>query len=109
MPGEWKILGIKMGDITVKTSEKGGEDERVSKFTPTLVRLSAHEGKVRVALIPTAANTADLFTKVLDNATFARHRATVYNLAARPDASRAEAEPASKASKPEVDKGTSES
>ena len=35
------MLGIKMGDIKVRTSEKGGDDERVTKFTPTLVRLQA--------------------------------------------------------------------
>lgn len=43
-----------------------------------------HDGKVRVSLIPTDANAADLFTKALGNVKFAEHRATVYNLSARP-------------------------
>lgn len=51
MPGEWKMLGITMGEIKVKTSEKGGDDERVTKFTPQLVRLQAYEGKVRVTRV----------------------------------------------------------
>ena len=38
--------------------------------------------QVRVKHIPTADNPADMFTKYLDNQTFARHRATVMNLAA---------------------------
>ena len=42
-----------------------------------------HAGKVRVVLIPTDDNVADLFTKVLGNAKFAEHRAAVYNMAAR--------------------------
>lgn len=51
LPGEWKLLGIKMGNIEVKTSEKGGEDEKVSKFKPTLVRLKAYDGKVRITRV----------------------------------------------------------
>ena len=42
-----------------------------------------HEKKAKVKLVPTAENAADMFTKVLDNATFHRHRATVMNLAAK--------------------------
>ena len=42
------------------------------------------EGKVKVSLVPTAFNPADLFTKVLDNETFKRHRATIMNLKAKP-------------------------
>ena len=44
-----------------------------------------HQGKVRVGLIPTAQNAADLFTKPLPNKVFAEHRATVYNFAAQRD------------------------
>ena len=44
-----------------------------------------HQGKVRVGLIPTALNAADLFTKPLPNKVFADHRATVNNFAAQRD------------------------
>ena len=49
-----------------------------------------HQGKVRVGLIPTALNAADLFTKPLPNKVFAEHRATVYNFAAQRDLPRVE-------------------
>ena len=49
-----------------------------------------HQGKVRVSLIPTALNAADLFTKPLPNKVFAEHRATVYNFAAQRDLPRVE-------------------
>ena len=39
-------------------------------------------GVVTVELVPTAEMEADLFTKPLDDATFARHRDTVMNQAA---------------------------
>merc|ERR1719263_481174 len=44
-------MGIKMGNIEIKTEAKGGEDERVTKFTPLLVRLRAVNGKVRVTKV----------------------------------------------------------
>ena len=41
-----------------------------------------HAGRVHVKLIPTKDNGADMFTKALDNQSFARHRGDVMNLAA---------------------------
>ena len=38
---------------------------------------------MRVSLIPTDVNTADIFTKVLPNAKFLEHRATLYNMSAK--------------------------
>ena len=37
-------------------------------------------GKVKVILVPTAENAADILTKAVDNNTFERHRATIMNL-----------------------------
>jgi len=48
-----------------------------------------HEGKVRVGLVPTAENAADIFTKPLPNKIFAKHRATIYNFAAQHELTRA--------------------
>ena len=42
-----------------------------------------HRGVVTVRLVPTAENGADMFTKVLDNKTFAKHRRDVMNLPAK--------------------------
>ena len=48
-----------------------------------------HEGKVRVILVPTAENYSDLLTKALPNDVFAKHRHTIFNIAARPSTSTA--------------------
>lgn len=39
-----------------------------------------HTGVVKLVLVPTADNSADMFTKALDDKTFHKHRATVMNL-----------------------------
>jgi gelsolin len=41
LPGERKFLGIKYADVKVKVSEKGGDDESVARFKPTLFKLSS--------------------------------------------------------------------
>ena len=43
-----------------------------------------HAGKVTVKLVPTADNSSDLLTKALPNEVFKRHRATIFNSAAKP-------------------------
>jgi len=48
LPGERKFLGIKVADIKIRTSEKGGDDEAVSAFVPTLYRLTAGGSLKRV-------------------------------------------------------------
>mmetsp|Transcript_13234 Transcript_13234/g.26859 ORF Transcript_13234/g.26859 Transcript_13234/m.26859 type:complete len:405 (+) Transcript_13234:42-1256(+) len=40
LPGERKLLGVKVADIKVRTSIVGGDDESVKAFEPTLFRLS---------------------------------------------------------------------
>ena len=40
LPGERKLLGIKVGDIKVKSSAVGGDDEDVKAFEPALFRVS---------------------------------------------------------------------
>ena len=40
LPGERRMLGIKVGDIKVQSAEKGGKDDDVKAFEP--VRLAAH-------------------------------------------------------------------
>ena len=40
LPGERKLLGIRVGDIKVKASALGGDDEEVKAFEPVLFRLS---------------------------------------------------------------------
>ena len=39
LPGDRKMFGITVASITVKTSEKGGEDDHVKAFVPTLYRI----------------------------------------------------------------------
>ena len=59
-----------------------GQNSRHVERKAWKMRELQRAGKVRVKLIPTAENDADMFTKVLDNKTLQRHRATVMNLAA---------------------------
>jgi len=40
LPGERKLLGIKVGDIKIKTEAQGGDDQAVKAFEPTLYRVS---------------------------------------------------------------------
>ena len=40
LPGERRMLGIKVGDIKVQSAEKGGKDDDVKAFEPVLYRLS---------------------------------------------------------------------
>ena len=42
-------------------------------------------GRVNVIHVPTEDNFADIYTKGLDNKSFARHRATIFNDAANPE------------------------
>ena len=89
-----EFIGFEItGAILVETDSKGAHDlchrvtagpsSRHVERKVNKMRELQREGKVSVTLIPTDENTADIFTKVLDNATFARHRATLYNVAAR--------------------------
>ena len=67
-----------------------GQNSRHVERKMFKMRELQHQGKVRVGLIPTALNAADLFTKPLPNKVFAEHRATVYNFAAQRDLPRVE-------------------
>ena len=42
--GEYKIFGLSVASIKIRTSESGGDDEKVSAFVPTLFRLGAKKG-----------------------------------------------------------------
>uniref|UniRef100_A0A7S4F259 Gelsolin-like domain-containing protein n=1 Tax=Chrysotila carterae TaxID=13221 RepID=A0A7S4F259_CHRCT len=44
LPGERKMLGVKMKDIKIKDASAGGDDEAVEEFTPVLVKLNASGG-----------------------------------------------------------------
>ena len=45
-------MGIKVSDIKVKTAQKGGDDEKVEKFTPKLMRLRGTSGEgVRIVKV----------------------------------------------------------
>ena len=46
------------------------------------VREMEENGEIRTLAIDTSVNTADIFTKHLDHATFKKHRAVLLNLAA---------------------------
>ena len=59
-----------------------GQNSRHVERKVFKMRELQHNNQVRVRLIPTAENAADLLTKVLGNKTFQRHRATLMNLAA---------------------------
>jgi len=48
LPGERKFLGIKYADITIKTAERGGDDDNVAAFVPTLYLLKPSGGLKRV-------------------------------------------------------------
>ena len=48
------------------------------------MRELCHAGKVTVVQIPTKETSADIFTTVLPNQVFAKHRATIHNLAVKP-------------------------
>ena len=39
VPGERKMMGITIAQITIKTAEKGGDDETVKGFPLTLYRM----------------------------------------------------------------------
>ena len=83
------------GPVEVETDNSGARDlcrrstvganSRHVERKVFKMRELQHQGKVRVGLIPTALNAADLFTKPLPNKVFAEHRATVYNFAAQRD------------------------
>lgn len=51
LPGERKMLGIKMGDIKVKDASRGGADESVEKFTPLLMRLRTSGTSVAIVKV----------------------------------------------------------
>ena len=59
----------------------GSNSRHVERKTFKMRELQ-HAGRVHVKLIPTKDNGADMFTKALDNQSFARHRGDVMNLAA---------------------------
>ena len=65
----------------------GGVPNKVStrpnKLNKFMMREKQHARRIDVRLIPTKDNGADMFTKVLDNKTFAFHRAHVMNLPAK--------------------------
>eukprot|EP00316_Scyphosphaera_apsteinii_P016104 CAMPEP_0119327412 /NCGR_PEP_ID=MMETSP1333-20130426/70738_1 /TAXON_ID=418940 /ORGANISM="Scyphosphaera apsteinii, Strain RCC1455" /LENGTH=380 /DNA_ID=CAMNT_0007335993 /DNA_START=163 /DNA_END=1305 /DNA_ORIENTATION=- len=46
LPGESRMLGIKIREIKVQSASKGGEDDGVHKFTPLLMRLRISAGHV---------------------------------------------------------------
>ena len=68
----------------------GGNSKHVERKVFKMRELQ-HDGKVRVGLVPTADNAADIFTKPLPNKVFAQHRATIYNFAAQRDLPRVNA------------------
>ena len=49
LPGEWKMMGIKMGDIKMKDASAGGADDAVQAFVPALFRLRDGGGVAKVA------------------------------------------------------------
>ena len=48
LPGERKLMGIKIADIKIQTAEKGGSDEKVEAFQMTLYRVKEGGGVSRV-------------------------------------------------------------
>uniref|UniRef100_A0A7S3EXD0 Gelsolin-like domain-containing protein n=1 Tax=Haptolina ericina TaxID=156174 RepID=A0A7S3EXD0_9EUKA len=48
LPGEWKMMGVKMGDIKMKDASAGGEDDAVKAFEPKLYRLKEGGGASKV-------------------------------------------------------------
>jgi hypothetical protein len=85
---------IAHGPVHVETDNKGAHDlchrvttgptSRHVERKVNKMRELQREGKVRVTHVPTDDNAADIFTKVLGNIAFAKHRATIYNVAAAP-------------------------
>eukprot|EP00965_Chrysotila_dentata_P200013 6179733-Pleurochrysis_carterae.AAC.1 len=53
IPGEKKLLGIKLGEVKVKAAGAGGDDEVNAAFTPVLVRLQVIGTKGRVTDVAT--------------------------------------------------------
>ena len=90
-----KLGDIKHGPVEVGTDSKAtydlchrtttGANSRHVERKVFKMRELKHAGKVKVVQIPTEDNSADIFTKVLPNQTFARHRAAIYNLAGKPN------------------------
>ena len=53
LPGEYKVFGISLASIEVRTASSGGDDAAVKAFVPTLYRLGAAKGSVsRVVRMP---------------------------------------------------------
>ena len=48
LPGEWKMMGVKMGDIKMKDASAGGDDDAVKAFEPKLYRLKEGGGASKV-------------------------------------------------------------
>merc|ERR1712232_1161642 len=51
LPGERKVMGVKVSSIKVKSAEKGGGDEKVEKFTPQLMRLRCSGESVSIVKV----------------------------------------------------------
>ena len=85
---------IQHGAVEVYTDNKGAHDlckrttvgpnSRHVERKVFKMRELYHAGKVTVKLVPTANNSSDLLTKALPNEVFKRHRATIFNSAAKP-------------------------
>jgi len=48
LPGERRLLGIKVGEIQIRTAEAGGDDEKVEAYATTLYKLKEGGGVSRV-------------------------------------------------------------
>jgi len=85
---------VQHGAVEVYTDNKGAHDlckrttvgpnSRHVERKVFKMRELYHAGKVTVKLVPTADNSSDLLTKALPNEVFKRHRATIFNSAAKP-------------------------
>ena len=83
---QFSYLAIPRGSLRLTrsapeaTARYLGSEETVFSLCQASMR---EEGQSQARPYCTAENAADMFTKVLDNATFHRHRATVMSLAAK--------------------------
>ena len=70
LPGERRMLGIKVGDIKVKTEKEGGDDEAVKAFEQVLYRVSDRMVGGGVAFSKSATGTKQPLSNLDSNDAF---------------------------------------